>query len=183
MIIIIVIVIIGLLISFLIGAYNNIVSKKNLVEEAFSSMDVFLKKRFDMIPNLVATVKGYAKHESETLEKVVNARKMVQAATTIDEKVIANANLSTQLGRLLMLTENYPELKANTLFIDLSGQIQVIEAEIAKSRLYYNGVVRQFNTEISLFPMVIVANLFGFKKATYFEVQNESERENVKVEF
>ncbi|MEG0734912.1 LemA family protein [Anaerorhabdus sp.] len=180
---IIVIVIIALIVVWLISSYNSFVTWRNKVEEAFATMDVYLKKRYDMIPNLVETVKGYAKHESETLEAVISARNQAVNASSIDEKIAAEKGFAGVLGRLFALTESYPDLKANQNFIELQTQIKQMEDEIASSRKYYNGVVKTFNTKLEMFPGNLIAGMFGFHKEPMFEVSNETERENVKVQF
>jgi len=180
---IIILVIIAFLIIWLISAYNSFVRLKNSVEEAFSTMDVYLKKRYDLIPNLVETVKGYAAHEAGTLENVVQARNMAQNATTLEDK-IANENiLSGTLKSLFAIAEAYPDLKANTNFMDLQRQLQKIEEDIANSRKYYNAVVREFNTKTESFPSNLVASMFKFIRKPMFEVEGAEERQNVKVQF
>ncbi len=166
-----------------ISIYNTLVKNKNMVEEGFSTMDVYLKKRYDLIPNLVETVKGYASHEKETLEKVISARNSAVSANTPEAKIEAEGQLGQVLGRLFALSENYPDLKANTNFMDLQRQLQTLETEIAQSRKYYNAVTREYNVKTETFPSVIVANMFGFKKMPLFEVEQEQERQNVKVQF
>lgn len=168
---------------YLVAAYNGFISSRNKVEEAFSTMDVYLIKRSDLIPNLVATVKGYAKHEKETLENVIKARNMVVSATTPEAKLKAEGEVSGMLSRLFALSESYPDLKANANFQDLMGQLKVVEEDIANARKYYNGIVRQYNTSIEVFPGNIIANLFKFTRKPLFEVEEESQRKNVKVEF
>lgn len=180
---IIVIIVVALLLIWAITGYNSFVRMRNTVEEAFSTMDVYLKKRYDLIPNLVETVKGYASHEKETLEKVVQARNMAAGATTIEDK-IANENvLSGTLKSLFAVAEAYPDLKANTNFMDLQGQLKKIEEDIANSRKYYNATVKEFNTKVEMFPSNILAGIFKFVRKPMFEVSNDSERENVKVQF
>ena len=180
---VIVIIAVALLILWVIGGYNGFIKKKNLVEEAFATMDVYLKKRYDIIPNLVSTVKGYAKHEKETLEKVVSARNAAASATTPAERAASEGAIESALGRLFALAENYPDLKANAQFLDLQSQLSSIEGEIAQSRKYYNAVVKIFNTRCELFPSSILATIFGFKRYDMFEVDSAEERENVKVSF
>ena len=180
---VIVIIAVALLILWVIGGYNGFIKKKNLVEEAFATMDVYLKKRYDIIPNLVSTVKGYAKHEKETLENVVSARNAAANAATQAERVAGEGAIESALGRLFALAENYPDLKANAQFLDLQSQLSSIEGEIAQSRKYYNAVVKIFNTRCELFPSSILAALFGFKRYDMFEVSSAEERENVKVSF
>lgn len=168
---------------YLMATYNNLVKLRNDVEEGFSTMDVYLKKRYDLIPNLVETVKGYAKHEKETLTKVIEARNMAMNATSFEEKAQGENMLSGTLKSLFALSESYPDLKANTNFIDLQNQLKQIENDIANSRKYYNGVVKVFNTKVEVFPSNFVANMFKFTKKQMFVVDNESERQNVKVQF
>lgn len=174
------IVIIGL---WLVLSRNSFVSIKNQVEEAFSTMDVYLKKRYDLIPNLVETVKGYATHESETFTKVTAARTAAMNATSIDEKIANENALSGTLKSLFAVAEAYPQLQANTNFMDLQQQLKMLEDEIANSRKYYNAVVRTMNTKVESFPSNLVASIFGFKKQPFFEVGSAEERENVQVKF
>ncbi|AFA48455.1 LemA family protein [Acetobacterium woodii] len=174
------IVIIGL---WLITSRNSFVSIKNQVEEAFSTMDVYLKKRYDLIPNLVETVKGYATHESETFTKVTAARTAAMNSTSIDEKIANENALSGTLKSLFAVAEAYPQLQANTNFLDLQQQLKSLEDDIANSRKYYNAVVRTMNTKVESFPSNLVASMFGFKKQPFFEVGSQEERENVKVKF
>jgi LemA protein len=175
-----IVVVVGL---FLMMAYNNFVSWRNKVDEAFSTMDVYLVKRYDLIPNLVETVKGYASHEKETLERVIAARNMAVNANTIEDKVKAEGEISGVLGRLFALSEAYPDLKANVQFLDLQSQLKVIEEDIAKARKFYNGTTRQYNTMVETFPNNIVANLFKFIKRPLFEVEDATQRQNVRVQF
>ncbi len=164
-------------------SYNSFIRKRNKVEEAFATMDVYLKQRYDLIPNLVETVKGYAKHETDTLEKVVAARSKAMNAKSTDEAVKEDNNLTQTLKSLFALAENYPDLKANESFLNLQGQLQKIETDIAQSRKYYNAIVRNYNTGVELFPQSIVAQLFKFERKSMFEVSAEAERENVSVNF
>ena len=166
-----------------ISLRNNLFRLKNQVEEAWSTIDVQLKKRYDLIPNLVETVKGYAKHESGTLEAVIKARNIAISAKTTDEKINAENALSGTLKSLFKLKEAYPELKANQNFIDLQNQLRNIEDEIASARRYYNAVVREFNTRLEIFPSNIVARRIRLEKQKYFELDSEEERKNVKVQF
>ena len=173
-------------ISWWISARNNFVRLKNRVEEGWATIDVYLKKRFDLIPNLVETVKGYAKHESETLEKVVAARNLSAGAKTVEEKMSAANNLTSSLRTFFTaVSENYPQLKANTNFLDLQNQLKNIESELEGARRYYNGVVKAFNTKLELFPACIIGKRMGeeYVKKTYFELDSEAERQNVKVSF
>lgn len=174
---------IALLVIILIIAFismgNKFVILQNQYEEAFSTMDVYLKKRFDLIPNLVETVKGYAKHESEALEKVIAARS--RAVTNI-EKIEADAQLSQSIRNVQMVAERYPELRANTNFLDLQNQLKLIENEIANSRKYYNATVKAFNTKLGLFPSSIVAKMKHLTKQPLYEI-DVTERQNVQVKF
>lgn len=175
--------ILAIIIIWIIASYNGFVKLKNSIEEAFSTMDVYLKKRYDLIPNLVETVKGYAKHESETLEKVIQARNIAAGAKNIEDKVAGENMLTGMLKSLFAVAEAYPDLKANTNFMDLQDELKDIEDEIANSRKYYNAVVKAYNTKREIFPSVIIAGLFRFTKKPLFEVGSEQERENVKVKF
>lgn len=172
-----------ILVCWGISARNTFVRIKNVCEEAFATIDVYLKKRYDLIPNLVETVKGYAKHETETLEKVIAARNKSIDASTTAEKIEADANLSNAIKAINIVAEQYPELKANVNFIDLSNQLKNIETELANARKYYNGTVKTFNTKIALFPANIIANMMKLEKLPYFELDSAEERKNVKVQF
>lgn len=180
---IIVIVLIAILVIWFISMYNGFVQLKNSCDEAFATMDVYLKKRYDLIPNLVETVKGYAKHEKETLEKVVAARNMAQSASTLEDKVAGENILQGTLKTLFAVAESYPDLKANTNFLELQKKLGSVEEDIANSRKYYNAVVKTFNSKCEMFPTNIVASMFHFTKKPMFEVQSAEERENVKVSF
>ncbi len=169
-----------------ISTSNKLIRVKNKVEEAWATIDVYLKKRFDLIPNFVETVKGYTKHESETLEKVVAARNIAGKAISSEERIAAENNLSNSLRTFLnVVSESYPDLKANTNFLDLQNQLKLIEGELEGSRRYYNGTVKTFNTLIEVFPSSIVAQRKGeeYKKRPYFELDSIEERQNVKVSF
>jgi len=163
-------------------SYNVFIALKNKSEEAFATMDVFLKKRFDLIPNLVEAVKGYASHEQATLEKVIKARNEAMKAQTLEDRQASENILSGTLKSLFALSESYPDLKANSSFLNLQNQLQKVEEDIAQSRKYYNGVVKSFNTKVESFPDNLLAMLFGFKKYPYFMI-DDGERENVKVSF
>ena len=174
--------IIVVIVLFVISIYNKLVKLRVNIDEAFSSMDVFLKKRYDLIPNLVETVKGYASHEKETLERVVQARNSALSASNPEDTIKANNQLAMGLKSIFALAENYPGLKANVGFVNLQNQLSKIEEDISNSRLYYNGSVKVFNKQIIIFPNVLLANAMGFTSKPFFEIE-ESERENVKVEF
>ena len=182
-IVIIVLAIVVLLVLWLVSSYNGFVRLRNKSEEAFSAMDVSLKKRYDLIPNFVETVKGYAKHDQDTLQAVINARNMAMNANSPEQKIANDNALSGTLKSLFALTESYPDLKANQNFLSLQNQLSRIEEEIAGSRRYYNGVVNKYNTKTEMFPGNILASLFGFKRKPLYEVNSEAERENVKVSF
>ena len=179
---IIIAIIIVLAIAF-VGMYNSFIKLKNSCEEAFSTMDVYMKKRFDLIPNLVETVKGYASHEKETLEKVMAARNGVQSAATVEEKMAQENVLTGTLKSLFAVAEAYPDLKANTNFLDLQDQLKSVEEDIANSRKFYNAVVKQFNTKCEMFPSNIIASMFHFERKPMFEVDSAEERKNVEVKF
>lgn len=183
LIFIILIGVIALIVIWAIVSYNGFISLRNRVEEAFSTMDVYLKKRYDLIPNLVETVKGYAKHESQTLEKVIGARNAASSAKTIDEKLTAEKQLAQSLVNLNAVAEQYPDLKANTNFLELQSDLRQIEGEIANSRKFYNAVVRSFNTKCEKFPSNLIASIFHFERKPLFEVDTVEERQNVKVSF
>lgn len=170
-------------IGWFVAAYNGFIKLRNAVEEAFATMDVYMKKRYDLIPNLVETVKGYASHEKETLENVTKARNMAAGADTLEQRVAGENMLAGTLKTLFAVAENYPNLKANENFMDLQKQLQKVEEDIANSRKYYNAVVREFNTAIQVFPNNIIAGMFRFEKKPMFEVEAAEERQNVKVEF
>ena len=177
-----IVILVLVLVFWFVSIYNKLVSLRMNVKEGFSTIDVFLKKRYDLIPNLVETVKGYANHENETLSKVIEARGNAISASPQD-KSKCEGDLSNALSKLLMISESYPDLKADTQFINLQNQLQNIESEIEKSRRYYNGVVKEFNATIKKVPTCIIASLFKFKEEPFFEIENKDERENVKVQF
>jgi len=166
-----------------IGARNNFVKMRNSYEEAFSSIDVQLKKRYDLIPNLVETVKGYAKHESGTLERVIAARNHAVSANTTADKIEADAELSNAIKSINIVAERYPDLKANSNFNNLSNQLTSIENQLADYRRYYNAKIKAFNTARELFPKSIIANMMHLEKQPYFELTDEAERQAPKVQF
>lgn len=166
-----------------IGARNGFVRLRNNYKETFSSIDIILKKRYDLIPNLVETVKGYAKHESETLEKVVSARNRAVSANTTAEKIEADANVSNAIRNMNIVAERYPDLKADRGFINLSGQLQHIETELAEHRKYYNAKVKEYNIAREVFPKSIIANMMHLEEAPYFQLDSDVERQNVQVKF
>ncbi|MBQ3158244.1 MAG: LemA family protein [Clostridia bacterium] len=170
-------------ILYVVGTRNSLVKMRNNVEESFSAMDISMKKRYDLVPNLVNTIKGATSHENKTLVEVVNARNACLAASTKEEKSKAEAELSHTLKNLFALTESYPDLKANTNFLDLQAKLETLELEIANSRRYYNANVKELNNKVEMFPSNVVAKWFKFEKEKMFELDNVEERKNVKVEF
>ena len=178
----IVIILIVIIVLYTLITYNNFIKLKNMVKEAFSTMDVYLKKRWDLIPNIVETVKGYAKHEENTLKEIVELRNNSYDNMTDDEKVQTNQRISKDIGQIMLLAESYPDLKASTNFQDLSRELSKVEEDIANARKYYNGVIEMFNNKVEMFPSNIFAKLFGYKTKEMFET-DERERENIKVQF
>lgn len=170
------------LVLWAIMLYNALVSKRELVNEGWSSIDVQLKRRFNLIKNLVSVVKGYASHETETLEKLTNAR---SAAYTDDpqERASAEQEIGAALVNMLSVTEAYPDLKADGNFRDLQQELSELEDFIQKSRRYYNGTVRDYNTITQTFPSVIIANMYRFKQAEFFELDDPGERLLTEVDF
>jgi LemA protein len=165
--------------------YNDLVSKRQFAGEGWSGIDVQLKRRTDLIPNLLETVKGYMGHERETLQAVTEARAAATAGGNAgpEERAKLEGALSGALGRLLAIAESYPDLKANTTFLEFQGALQTVEDEIQMARRYYNGTVRNLNTSVESFPQNIVANAFRFEKAEYFELENEADRAVPTVKF
>jgi LemA protein len=172
-----------LLILISIGMYNSIVSLRNMVDNAWHQIDVQLRKRYDLIPNLVETVKGYAKHERETLESVINARKIGIDAQTVKEQAKAENMITGALKSMFALAENYPDLKADEHFLKLMEQLNGIESNIAYSRQFYNDMVMKFNTRIQTFPGNIFAKVFNFAQKDYFEIEEPEARKPVEVKF
>ncbi|UJW85301.1 LemA family protein [Devosia sp. SL43] len=170
---------------YAIAIYNGLVKNRQMVEEGWSGIDVQLKRRTDLIPNLLETVKGYMSHERETLEAVTNARAAATAASngTPEQRAAAEGQLSSALGKLIAVAEAYPDLKANTTFLEFQAALQTVEDEIQMSRRYYNGATRNLNVMVESFPSNLVANGFGFKKAEYFELENEADRAVPTVKF
>lgn len=181
---------IALVIALLVSAwvvmmFNRLVKLRNLAEEAWSGISVQLKRRFDLIPNLVETVKGYASHEKATLEKVIQLRNAAMSAAPgdVEQQSQVNAALSQGIRGIFALAENYPDLKANQNFIELQKSLADIEDHLQNSRRYYNGCVRELNTSCETFPSMLIANAFGFEKREYFELDNPEEAQNIKVSF
>ncbi len=171
------------IIFFVIALYNRIQRLVVLADEAWSGIDVQLKKRFDLIPNLVETVKGYAKHEKELFERVAGLRSGMMSAEGPEQLGKMEGELRSTLKTLFAVAENYPELKADQNFLKLQDSLQEIEDELESARRYYNGVVRDLNQQLVVFPNNIIANYLGLKKREFFVVDNEEERKNVKVDF
>lgn len=174
--------IIVLLFIYILVTYNGFVKLVNTVKEAFSTMDVYLKKRWDLIPNIVETVKGYAKHEKDTLEEVVKLRNTSYDSMSNDSKIKANEQLTHSISKIMMLAESYPSLKANENFLDLSRQLAQVEEDIANARKYYNAVVKKYNNKVQMFPSNLFANIFGYSEKSMFEV-SEDQRENIRINF
>ncbi|MGN0905743.1 MAG: LemA family protein [Bullifex sp.] len=179
---IIVIAVIAIVAIYFITTYNSFVKLKNQAEEAGAGIDVHLKERYDLIPNLVETVKGYAKHESGTLEAVIRARNSAMGATTLEEKDKANNALSGTLKNLFALSESYPDLKANAGFVDLQQKLTEIEKGLLNARKYYNAIAKQMNSKVEMFPSNLIASMTGFKKLPYAEVE-EAAKARVEVKF
>ena len=180
--IIIILVIIFVILLYVIGVYNGLITLRNRVKEAWSDIDVQLKRRYDLIPNLIETVKGYATHEKETFDKVVEARSKAMSATGLKEKGEAENALSGTLKSLFALSESYPELKASVNFLELQKELTDTEDKIQASRRFYNGNVLDFNTKLETFPSNIIAQMFGFKVSEFFAVE-EGEKAAPKVSF
>ena len=185
MILWIIIGIVVILALWIIGMYNGFVKARIKIDNSWSDINVFLKKRFDLIPNLVNTVKGYAAHESQTFEKVVQARNAAVNVPPNDVQGMAQANtvLTGALRGLLAVAENYPQLKANENFLELQQALQNIEGDLSNARRYYNAVVRDYNTKIPSFPANVVAGGLGFQQKQFFQVDTPADRENVAVKF
>lgn len=174
---------IALIIIWLIAAYNGLVRLKTQATEALSDIDVQTKRRFDLIPNLVETVKGYAGHERLVLENVTKARTQFMSARTSKEQAAADSYLTNTLKTLFAVSENYPELKANVNFLELQRELSDTENKIQSARRFYNANVRDLNIRVDQFPSSIIANAFSFQKMEFFEAEGEGERESVKVKF
>ena len=180
MIYIIIGVIVFLILIYVVIQYNNIVKLNTMVEEAFSTMDVYLKKRWDLIPNIVEEVKAYSKYEQETFEKIIKLRNSNYNELSNDKKIDTNEEVEGDLNKVMMLAEGYPELKASENFLDLSRSLSEVENDIANSRKYYNGTVKNYNNKIKVVPSNIVAMIFGYKEKKMFETISY-ERKNVDI--
>lgn len=179
---IILIIVLVLIVLWAISVYNSLVALRNRVKDQWAQIDVQLKRRFDLIPNLVETVKGYTKHESETLEAVIKARNTYVSATVPEEQMKADGELTKAISKLFALTESYPDLKANTNFQALQQELTETESKIAAARQFYNDTVMVYNNKVAMVPSNIIASLFKFNKEAFFEA-NETERQNVQVKF
>jgi LemA protein len=177
-----IVVVIGLALWF-IGAYNGLIRFRNEVKNAWAQIDVQLKRRHDLIPNLVETVKGYAGHEKSTFEEVVQARSQAVNANTVPEQAQAESMLSGALGRMMLLVENYPDLKANQNFLALQEELTSTENKLGFARQYYNDSVMKYNTKIQSIPTNIVAGMFNFGEEPFFEIEDQAEREAPQVKF
>lgn len=178
----ILIIVLVLIVLWAISVYNSLIALRNRVKDQWAQIDVQLKRRFDLIPNLVETVKGYTKHESETLEAVIKARNTYVSATVPEEQMKADGELTKAISKLFALTESYPDLKANTNFQALQQELTETESKIAAARQFYNDTVMVYNNKVSMVPSNIIAGLFKFNKKAFFEA-NETERQNVQVKF
>lgn len=181
-IIIMVIAVILILTFYVIGVYNKLIYARNKVEDQFAQIDVQLKRRIDLIPNLVETVKGYAKHEEKTLNDIINARNKMVNAGSINDEIEASNDVSRALNKVFALSEAYPELKANTNFISLQNDLKETEDKISYARSFYNDTVLNYNNLRKKFPSNIVANIFKFRECNYFRI-SEDENKNIEVKF
>ena len=179
----IIVIVVAAIIFWIVATYNRLISLKNRAAEGWSDIDVQLKRRYDLIPNLMETVKGYAKHEEGVFSKVTEARTRAMGAQGIEEKGKAENMLTGALKSLFAVAESYPDLKASANFAKLQDELADTENKIQAARRFYNGMVRDLNTLIETFPANIVANMFKFAKREFFEIENEAEKQNVKVEF
>lgn len=173
----------AIVVSWIISVYNGLIRLRNNAEEGYSTMDIYMKKRYDLIPNLVETVKGYASHEKDALERVMQARYSCMSANSPEEKAKSENMLTGTLKSLFAVTESYPDLKANQNFVELQNSLTSIESEIANSRKYYNGCVKMLNNKIEVFPSNLVAKKFKFEKKVLFEIENKEEKVAPKVKF
>ena len=177
-----IIILLVILAGFVISNYNQLVGLRNKVKDQWAQIDVQLKKRCDLIPNLVETVKGFAKHEKSTLEDVIKARNTFLSASSSEDEMKANGELTNALNKLFALSEAYPELKANENFLSLQNDLKDVEEKISYARQFYNDNVMEYKNKIEMFPSNIIASIFGFKQEPFFEA-TENERKNVEVKF
>jgi LemA protein len=175
--------VVAVAVFFVIGVYNSLIKLRNRTDEAWSDIDVQLKRRYDLIPNLVETVKGYAKHEDKVFNDVTEARSKAINAQGVENQAQAENMLSGTLKSLFAVAENYPQLKANENFMKLQEELSDTENKIQAARRFYNGNVRDFNTKLEVFPNNVIAGFFTFKKYDFFELENEEQRKNVEVKF
>ena len=180
---IVILVIVVILVLFVIAKYNKLVALRQKVRNAWSQIDVQLQRRFDLIPNLIETVKGYMEHESGVLEKVSELRSSWANAKTVDEKANLDNQLSESLKTIMAVAENYPDLKANQNFSELQTELTNTENKISYSRQFYNDTVTRYNIKLETFPSNVIASVFNFKSENLFEVDNQEARKNVKVDF
>ena len=176
--------VVALVVIYIIAKYNGLVKFRNVRKQSFADIDVQLKQRFNLIPNLISTVKGYAKHEEWTLEKLTKARtSFLNAWESVNWKIAADNMLAGAMKSIFAVAENYPDLKANTNFLELQTELSDIENKIAASRRFFNSTTQEYNTYIEVFPNNVIAGMFNFKTEEMYEVKNTEERENIKVEF
>jgi LemA protein len=182
MLIVAIILVLVLLAAFLVSLYNKLARQRLVVDEASADIETFLKQRYDMIPNLVEIVKGYVKHEQETFTKLTEMRSKAMSAGSLEEKMEYEKELSAGITKIFAVAENYPDLKANENFKELQTTLKGLEENIQKSRRFYNGTVRDFNTLIVVFPNNLIAGILGYKAMPFFEA-SEEEKENVEIKF
>ena len=181
-ILLVIVALVVVLVFWYFSTYNSLVTLRNRKDDQFSQIDVQLKRRADLIPNLVETVKGYAKHENDTLEDVIKARNAYNTANTNEDKMKASGEITSALNKLFALSESYPDLKANTNFMSLQDDLKETEDKISAARQFYNDTVLTYNNKVETVPSNIVANIAGFKKSEFFQIE-ESEKEAPKVKF
>ena len=183
-ILIVILIILAIIVAvWYVVTYNGFVRERNRIEEAFATMDVYLKKRWDLVPNLLSVVKAYSEHETDTINRLAELRDQAYDSMSVDEKFAANRQLVDGINKLFASAETLPDLKTNTNYLQLSNQLNQIESDIANSRKYYNAVVRDMNTKVESFPSSLVANRFYFQKWKMFELDDAQERRDVKVQF
>ncbi len=175
--------IIVVVVAWVVGIFNGLVGKRNQVKEAWAQVDVQLKRRFDLIPNLMETVKGYMSHERETLEAVTQARAAISGAGSMPDRLSAESGLTAALGRLMVVSEAYPDLKASANFMSLQEELSSTENKISFARQFYNEAVMKMNNAVQMFPGNVIAGMFNFKEEEFFELTEEAQREAPKVDF
>jgi len=179
----IILIVVVLILIWIVSVYNGLISSRQKVENAWSQIDVQLQRRFDLIPNFVETVKGYMTHEQETFEKIAKLRTSWANASSISDKAALDNQLSETLKTIMAVSENYPELKANQNFMQLSQELKNTEDKISFSRQFYNDAATMYNTKIQVFPSNIIAGMFNFTSRSLFQTENDEARKNVKVDF